>query len=120
MEARSATELPGGDAWQYEPKWDGFRCLAFKSGDEVDIRAKSGKPLGRFFPEIVALLRRLEPDIFVLDGELVIEVDGRLSFDALQMRLHPAASRVQKLAGDAGQAHPVRHAGRHGRNDPHR
>lgn len=98
MEARSATELPGGDAWQYEPKWDGFRCLAFKSGDEVDIRAKSGKPLGRFFPEIVALLRRLEPDMFVLDGELVIEVDGRLSFDALQMRLHPAASRVQKLS----------------------
>lgn len=98
MEARSATGLPGGDAWQYEPKWDGFRCLAFKSGEDVDIRAKSGKPLGRFFPEILALLRRLEPDMFVLDGELVIEVDGRLSFDALQMRLHPAASRVQKLS----------------------
>ncbi len=98
MEARSAAELPSGAGWQYEPKWDGFRCLAFKSGEEVDLRAKSGKPLGRFFPEIVGLLRQLPALQFVVDGELVIEVDGRLSFDALQMRLHPAASRVQKLS----------------------
>ncbi|PDT52808.1 MULTISPECIES: ATP-dependent DNA ligase [Sinorhizobium] len=98
MEARSATELPRDGAWQYEPKWDGFRCLAFKSGEEVDLRAKSGKPLGRFFPEVIALLHRLDARQFVLDGELVIEVEGRLSFDALQMRLHPAASRVEKLA----------------------
>ncbi|AFL51606.1 ATP-dependent DNA ligase [Sinorhizobium fredii] len=98
MEARSATELPSDVVWQYEPKWDGFRCLAFKSGEEVDLRAKSGKPLGRFFPEIIALMRQLDAAQFVVDGELVIEVDGRLSFDALQMRLHPAASRVQKLS----------------------
>lgn len=98
MEARSAAALPSGAGWQYEPKWDGFRCLAFKSGEEVDLRAKSGKPLGRFFPEIVDLLRQLPALQFVVDGELVIEVDGRLSFDALQMRLHPAASRVQKLS----------------------
>ncbi|AWM28259.1 ATP-dependent DNA ligase [Sinorhizobium fredii] len=98
MEARSATEIPSDGAWQYEPKWDGFRCLAFKSGKEVDLRAKSGKPLGRFFPEVIALLRQLGASQFVVDGELVIEVDGRLSFDALQMRLHPAASRVQKLS----------------------
>ncbi|WP_026620532.1 ATP-dependent DNA ligase (plasmid) [Ensifer sp. WSM1721] len=98
MEARSAQELPGDGAWQYEPKWDGFRCLAFKSGDEVDLRAKSGKPLGRFFPEVVALLRQLNAAQFIVDGELVIEVNGGLSFDALQMRLHPAASRVQKLS----------------------
>ncbi|OAP36350.1 ATP-dependent DNA ligase [Sinorhizobium glycinis] len=98
MEARTATELPSAGAWQYEPKWDGFRCLAFRSGGDVDLRAKSGKPLGRFFPEVIVLLRRLGASQFVLDGELVIEVDGRLSFDALQMRLHPAASRVQKLS----------------------
>lgn len=98
MEARSAAELPTDGGWQYEPKWDGFRCLAFKSGEEVDLRAKSGKPLSRFFPEIVALLRKLPAPQFVVDGELVIEVDGRLSFDALQMRLHPAASRVEKLS----------------------
>ncbi|MEY9536620.1 ATP-dependent DNA ligase [Sinorhizobium fredii] len=98
MEARSAAELPSDGAWQYEPKWDGFRSLAFKSGGEVDLRAKSGKPLGRFFPEVIALLRELGAAQFVLDGELVIEVDGRLSFDALQMRLHPAESRVQKLS----------------------
>ncbi|ACP22554.1 DNA ligase, putative (plasmid) [Sinorhizobium fredii NGR234] len=98
MEARSAAELPSDGAWQYEPKWDGFRCLAFKSGEEVDLRAKSGKPLGRFFPEVLSLLRNLDAVQFVVDGELVIEVEGRLSFDALQMRLHPAASRVQKLS----------------------
>ncbi|MDK1374249.1 MULTISPECIES: ATP-dependent DNA ligase [unclassified Sinorhizobium] len=98
MEARSAPELPTDGAWQYEPKWDGFRCLAFKSGEEVDLRAKSGKPLGRFFPEVVAVLRQLGAAQFVVDGELVIKVDGRLSFDALQMRLHPAASRVRKLS----------------------
>ncbi|MCA1440898.1 ATP-dependent DNA ligase [Ensifer sp. IC4062] len=98
MEARSAPELPDDGTWQYEPKWDGFRCLAFKSGEEVDLRAKSGKPLGRFFPEVVTVLRQLGALQFVVDGELVIEVDGRLSFDALQMRLHPAASRVRKLS----------------------
>lgn len=99
MEARSADVLPGGEiAWQYEPKWDGFRCLAFKAGDTVDLRAKSGKPLGRYFPEVVSMLRTLAADHFVLDGELVIDVGGRPSFDDLQLRLHPSDSRIRKLA----------------------
>ena len=98
MEARTAEELPAGDGWQYEPKWDGFRCLAFKAGDAVELRAKSGKPLGRYFPEVVTLLRDLPANRFVIDGELVVEISGRLSFDSLQMRLHPAESRVRKLA----------------------
>ncbi len=98
MEARSAEALPEGKGWQFEPKWDGFRALAFKSGDHVELRAKSGKPLGRYFPEVLAMLRDLAVDNFVADGELVIEIDGRLSFDALQMRLHPAESRIRKLS----------------------
>ena len=98
MEARSAGVLPEGEGWQYEPKWDGFRCLAYKAEGEVDLRAKSGKPLGRFFPEVVALFRGVKADGFVLDGELVIELEGRLAFDALQARLHPAESRIRKLS----------------------
>lgn len=99
MEAKSSEALPDDPgAWQYEPKWDGFRCLAFKAGGSVDLRAKSGKPLGRFFPEVVAMLAELPVERFVIDGELVIEIDGRLSFDALQARLHPAASRILKLS----------------------
>ncbi|WP_246691172.1 MULTISPECIES: ATP-dependent DNA ligase [unclassified Mesorhizobium] len=99
MEAKSVDALPDDPGhWQYEPKWDGFRCLAFKAGKAVELRAKSGKPLGRYFPEVVAMLRDLEADAFVVDGEIVIEVDGELSFDALQMRLHPAESRIRKLS----------------------
>jgi ATP-dependent DNA ligase len=99
MEARTESDLPAQDGgWHYEPKWDGFRCLAFKDGDAVELRARSGKPLGRFFPEIVAALCDLPVARFVVDGELVIEIAGRLSFDALQMRLHPAASRILKLS----------------------
>ena len=101
MEARSANRLPDASgAWQYEPKWDGFRCLAFRQGNAVDLRAKSGKPLTRYFPEVVALLKTLKPTRFVADGELVIDVDGHLSFDALQMRLHPAESRIRKLSAE--------------------
>ncbi len=101
MEARSAEHLPRDNGpWHYEPKWDGFRCLAFKSGSAVDLRGKSGKPLGRFFPEVVALLKDVPATQFVADGELVIETDGRIDFDALQMRLHPAESRIRKLAAD--------------------
>ena len=101
MEARTAERLPDDDGgWQYEPKWDGFRCLAFKAGDAVDLRAKSGKPLGRYFPEVVAMLRQVAADRFVIDGELVVEIDGHLAFDALQMRLHPAESRIRKLAAE--------------------
>ncbi len=101
MESRTAATMPTADgAWQYEPKWDGFRCLAFKAADEVELRAKSGKPLGRYFPEVVAMLRDLAEPRFVIDGELVIELDGHLAFDALQMRLHPAESRIRKLAAE--------------------
>ncbi|TPK68986.1 ATP-dependent DNA ligase [Mesorhizobium sp. B2-4-15] len=99
MEAKAADTLPRDDgAWQYEPKWDGFRCLAFKNAETVDLRAKSGKPLGRYFPELVAMLGEIEAHDFVVDGEITIEIDGRPSFDALQMRLHPAESRIRKLS----------------------
>src|SRR4051812_36941145 len=98
MEAKLVDDLPRGRGWQFEPKWDGFRCLAFRTGDDVALRAKSGKPLARYFPEMVAYLRALAPERFVLDGELAIPVEESLSFDALQMRLHPAESRIRKLA----------------------
>ena len=99
MEARPAEKLPDdAGQWLYEPKWDGFRCLAFKADDSVDLRAKSGKPLGRYFPEIVSMLRGLEAREFVVDGEIVIDLGGLFSFAALQMRLHPVASRIKKLS----------------------
>jgi ATP-dependent DNA ligase len=99
MEAKTADAIPEeGGPWQYEPKWDGFRCLIFKDGRDVEMRAKSGKPLSRFFPEAVAAFRDFAPPQFVLDSELIIEIDGRSSFEALQMRLHPAESRIRKLA----------------------
>lgn len=98
MEARLVDELPVDPGWHFEPKWDGFRCIAYRDGDEVDLRAKSGKPLGRYFPEIVEAVRRLPGDRFVLDGELAIPTGDTLSFDALQMRLHPAESRILKLS----------------------
>ena len=103
MEARSVDAIPTGDGWQYEPKFDGFRCLAFRREKEVYLQSKSGQPLARYFPDIAAALLQLPAKRFVLDGELVIDVDGRFSFDELQLRLHPAASRVQKLAA----AHPA-------------
>jgi ATP-dependent DNA ligase len=102
-ESEQAEELPTGDGWQYEPKWDGFRCLAFRDGDEVDLRSKAGKPLGRYFPDVVDALKSLGARRFVLDGEIVVPVGDTLSFEELQLRLHPAASRVQKLAA----AHPA-------------
>jgi ATP-dependent DNA ligase len=98
MEAQSATELPSGPEWQYEPKWDGFRCLAFRDGKRLELVSKSGKPLTRYFPELVSALSALAASQFVLDGEIVIPVDGMLSFDDLLMRIHPAASRIQKLS----------------------
>ena len=99
MEALTAAELPMEPGiWQYEPKWDGFRCLVFKSGAAVELRAKSGKPLTRYFPEVVEFLRTLNHPSFVVDGEIVIETGGVIAFDALQMRLHPAESRIRKLA----------------------
>jgi ATP-dependent DNA ligase len=98
MEARPADRLPEGSGWLYEPKWDGFRCLAFRDGSAVDLRSKSGQPLARYFPDIAERVAKLSPKRFVLDGELVIPIDGRLDFEELQLRLHPAESRVAKLA----------------------
>ncbi|HEX4631907.1 MAG TPA: ATP-dependent DNA ligase [Chthoniobacterales bacterium] len=103
MEARSIDEIPIGDEWQYEPKWDGFRCIAFRDGSKVFLQSKAGQPLARYFPDIVEALEQIAAKRFVLDGELAIPVKGALVFDELQLRLHPAASRVQKLAA----AHPA-------------
>jgi ATP-dependent DNA ligase len=101
MEARSAEALPAEPGkWQYEPKWDGFRVLAFREDEAVELRGKSGKPLLRYFPEIRTLLGDLPFERFVADGELVIAIGGQLSFDGLQMRLHPAESRIRKLAAE--------------------
>lgn len=100
MEARLVSELPRGRQWQYEPKWDGFRCLAFRDGQQIYLQSKSGRPLARYFPDVVATLRKLSAQHFALDGELVIPIGARSSFDHLLMRVHPAASRVQKLAAE--------------------
>ena len=100
MEAKTVTSLPDGPGWQFEPKWDGFRCVAFKGGGAVDLRAKSGKSLSRYFPEMVAALSQARADDFVLDGELAIPRGDSLSFGALQDRVHPAESRVRKLAAE--------------------
>ena len=98
MEATTVDDVPVGEQWQYEPKWDGFRCLAFRRGKKVDLQSKSGKPLTRYFPEVAAELAKLRSDKFVLDGEIVISSGNRLSFNDLLMRIHPAASRIKKLA----------------------
>ncbi|MBA3729859.1 MAG: ATP-dependent DNA ligase [Sphingomonas sp.] len=98
MEALLAEALPDEPGWQFEPKWDGFRCIAVREGDAVDLWSKSGKPLGRYFPEVVAMLARLRASRFVLDGELLISGADVVSFDALQLRLHPAESRIRKLS----------------------
>src|SRR5690349_19572481 len=98
MEAKLVGELPEGPEWQYEPKWDGFRCLAFRDGAKVELQSKSGQALARYFPEVVEDLQKIRAKQFVLDSELVIPVDRALSFDELLQRIHPAASRVNKLA----------------------
>jgi ATP-dependent DNA ligase len=98
MEALPATDLPSGPDWQYEPKWDGFRCLAFRDDKRIDLESKSGKPLSRYFPELVEALAALRAKKFVLDGEIIIPLDGSSSFDRLLMRIHPAASRIRKLS----------------------
>jgi ATP-dependent DNA ligase len=98
MLAKLANELPGGDDWLFEPKWDGFRALVFRDGDELMIQSRDCKPLGRYFPELDAPLRANLPPACVLDGEIVIATDGRLDFEALLLRIHPAASRVAELA----------------------
>ena len=98
MEARLVAALPADDGWQFEPKWDGFRALVVRDGDRVEIVSKSGKPLGRYFPEVAAMLAGLGERRFVLDGELILPVGDVLSFDALQARLHPAPSRIARLS----------------------
>jgi ATP-dependent DNA ligase len=103
MEARSVEEIPTGDHWQYEPKWDGFRCIAFRDRDQVYLQSKNGQPLARYFPDVTDAVAALPAKHFVVDGELVVPISGALSFDELQLRLHPAASRVQKLT----KAHPA-------------
>jgi ATP-dependent DNA ligase len=98
MNALLVADLPTGGDWQYEPKWDGFRCLAFRDGRKVELRSKSGQPLARYFPEVVDSLLNVEADRFVFDGELVIPEGAGLSFDALLQRIHPSASRITKLS----------------------
>ena len=98
MEARSERGLPAGEGWWYEPKWDGFRCLAFKADGRVELLAKSGKSLARFFPEVVERLMRIGAETFGLDGELLAQDGDRFAFEVLQQRLHPAESRVRRLS----------------------
>jgi ATP-dependent DNA ligase len=100
MEARLVDRLPSEPGWQFEPKWDGFRCLAYRKGNGADLRAKSGKPLGRFFPEVIRAVSSAPSDDFIIDGELAIPMGGTLAFDSLQMRLHPAESRIRKLSAE--------------------
>src|SRR5690349_20080778 len=97
MEAKLVEEIPEGEDWQYEPKWDGFRCLAVRAGSSVELQSKSAQNLTRYFPELEAALGSLKPKRFVLDGEIIVLVDSKLSFDDLLQRIHPAASRVAKL-----------------------
>ncbi len=97
-EAKAVKEIPQENGWLYEPKWDGFRCLAFRNGHEIVLQSKAGQPLGRYFPEVVAALEALPMKKFVVDGEIVIRQGSGLDFDALLQRIHPAASRIKKLS----------------------
>src|SRR5262247_4029911 len=98
MLAKRVSELPASGDWIFEPKWDGFRALVFRDGDEIFIQSRDEKPLNRYFPELLEPLRSQLPARCVLDGEIVIVRNSGLDFDALQLRLHPAASRVQLLS----------------------
>jgi ATP-dependent DNA ligase len=100
MEARSVDDIPAGPEWQYEPKWDGFRCLVFREGESVTLQSKAGKPLTRYFPDVVTAVRALKAKQFVLDAEIAVPHDGAFSFDDLLQRIHPAQSRIQKLAAE--------------------
>src|SRR5688500_15475925 len=99
MLAKSVKAIPAGD-FLYEPKWDGFRCIAFRDGDDVELASRGEKPLTRYFPEVVEALRANLPDRCVLDGEIVIATGDQLDFEALLQRIHPADSRVRKLADE--------------------
>ncbi len=94
-------EIPEGEEWQYEPKWDGFRCIAFRNEASIELQSKAGQPLGRYFPEVVEAVKALRPSKFVLDGEIAVPMGSGLSFDQLLLRLHPAESRVRKLAKES-------------------
>lgn len=98
MEALSVDKIPSGDSWRYEPKWDGFRCLAFKDGDKIELQSKKGEPLARYFPELVSALQRIKAKKCVIDGEIVIPDGAGFSFDDLLQRIHPAQSRINKLS----------------------
>jgi ATP-dependent DNA ligase len=100
MEAKSVDSVPVGDEWQYEPKWDGFRCLAFRENSKIELQSKSTQPLTRYFPELMAAMGGLKSKMFVLDGEICVPAQSGFSFDALLQRIHPAASRVQRLASE--------------------
>ena len=104
MEAKRVDKVPTGERWQFEPKWDGFRAIVFRDGNTVAVQSKAGQPLARYFPEVVEAFLALPYKKFVVDGEIVIPVGGRLSFDDLLLRIHPAESRVRKLA-EATPAH---------------
>ena len=98
MEARTVDTIPTGREWLYEPKWDGFRCLAFRDGESVELQSKSGQPLTRYFPEVAEAIASVDAAGFVLDGEIMVPVGNALSFDDLLQRIHPAESRVRKLS----------------------
>jgi ATP-dependent DNA ligase len=98
MEAQLVDEIPRGEQWQYEPKWDGFRCVVFRDADRVELQSKTGQPMARYFPELVAAILEIDPQQFVLDGEIVIPSGSGISFDDLLMRIHPAASRIHRLS----------------------
>ena len=100
MEAKRVEAVPSGEGWLFEPKWDGFRAIIFRDGDDVAIQSKAGQPLARYFPEVVEAIRALKQKQFVLDGEIVVPVEGRLSFDHLLQRIHPAEKRIRKLAAE--------------------
>jgi ATP-dependent DNA ligase len=102
--AKSSRDLPEGDEWRYEPKWDGFRILAFRDGDDVQLQSRNGRPMNRYFPEVVEQILALPGKRLVLDGEVVVEVDGVQEFDLLSQRIHPAESRVKRLAEETPAA----------------
>jgi ATP-dependent DNA ligase len=100
MEALSVDAIPEGEEWQYEPKWDGFRCLSFRDGNKIELQSKSQQPLARYFPERVRAFSGLKARRFVLDGEIAVPEGASFSFDALLQRIHPAASRVERLSAE--------------------
>jgi ATP-dependent DNA ligase len=102
--AKSSRELPAGDDWCYEPKWDGFRTIVFRDGDEVHLQSRNGKPMNRYFPDVVEQALALKAKRYVIDGEMVVTVDGIQEFDLLSQRIHPAASRVERLAKETPAA----------------